>query len=139
MNFKRYSKMSMLIFIVFFAMLAACSSTPEAQENANTDGQEAMGALAMVDSVTVELKDNHDYAVIYGNYPDPCSRISSVEQVVDGNTISITLLTKSPEGVMCAMMLTPYTVNILLTTGGLLPGEFTVTVNQGPSTTFTLE
>jgi len=138
MNFQLLRKINVMldIFIVF-VMLTACSSTPEAQENATADGPG--GTLAMVDSVTVELKDNHYYAVIYGNYPDPCSRISSVEQVAEGDTFNLTLFTKSPEDVMCAMMLTPFTVNILLTTGGFVPGEFSVIVNEGPSTSFTLE
>ena len=129
----------MLIFIVFFAMLAACSSTAESQENTNAAGSATGGSLAMVDSVTVERIDNQDYAVINGNYPDACTKISSVAQVVEGDAFSLTLLTQSPQDVMCAQMLTPFTVEILLTTGGLLPGEFSVMVNEGPSTKFTLE
>ncbi len=93
----------------------------------------------MVDSVTVEQRDNHHYAVIDGFYPDPCTYISSVQQVVEGNTVSITLFTESPADLMCAAMLTPFTVDVLLTTGGLIAGEYDVVVNDGPSTTLTLE
>jgi hypothetical protein len=131
--------MNLLIFIVILSILAACSNAAESQESTNSAGSAANGSLAMVDSITVERIDNQNYAVINGNYPDTCARISSVEQDVEGDTFNLKLYTKSPEDVMCAMMLTPFTVNILLTTGGLLPGEFSVIVNEGPSTTFTLE
>lgn len=93
----------------------------------------------MVDSVTVEQRDNHYYTVVNGFYSDACTHVSSIEQSVEGNTISITLLTDRPANVMCAAMLTPFTVDVLLTTGGLMPQDNNVIVNEGPSTTFSLE
>ena len=137
---KKTGKLQSVIFVFLIAVLVACSSQPSTPTNAvNGDQTGGSGTLAMVDSVTVALSDNHYYATINGNYPDACTRISYVTQVIEGSTISLTLLTKKPEGVMCAMMVTPFTVEILLTTGGLMPQEFSVVVNQGPSTTFTLE
>jgi inhibitor of cysteine peptidase len=93
----------------------------------------------MVDAVTLEQRENHYYAVINGFYPDACTKVSSVEQVVEENTISITLLTDRPPDLMCAAMLTPFNIDVLLTTGGLMPQEYNVVVNEGPSTTFLLE
>ena len=139
MKFKLPSKFKLIILIIVFTMLVGCTGSSVTQENANTQDLETGSTLAMVDNATVELRDNHYYAVINGNYPDACTKISSVVQVEEGNTISITLLTKSPDDVMCAMMLTPFTVDVLLTTGGLMPGEYAVVVNEGPSTTFSLE
>jgi len=140
MNIKPRNLLHLLITVIVLALLAACGSTPETTENpdsVNPVGEEV--TLAMVDSVTVEQRGNHYYAVVAGNYPDSCTSISSVEQIVAGDTISITLLTDKPADLMCAMVLTPFTADILLTTGGLMPAEYSVVVNEGPSATFSLE
>jgi hypothetical protein len=140
MRFKPGSKLTLVITMIVFSTLAACSGSPDTPENADTENLEwGSAAPAMVDSVAVEQQEGHYYAIVSGNYPDPCTYISSVEQVVDENTIRITLLTGSPADVMCAAVLTPFTVDVLLTIGGLLPQEYTVVVNDGPSTTFFLE
>jgi hypothetical protein len=138
MEFKLMGKSNrlMIVFIIL-SLLSACASSPETGGGAGAEN--GSGTPAMVDGVTVEQKEGHFYAVINGFYPDACTYISSVEQVVEGNTISLTLLTDRPTGVMCAAMLTLYTVDILLTIGGLVPREYSVVVNEGPSTTFTLE
>jgi len=139
MHIEPSKKLKIIIIFIVFTILVACSNPPETQQDTSTFSPEAGGTIAMVDSITVELIDNNYYALIGGNCPDACTRISSVEQVVVDHTISISLLTESPDDVMCAMMLTPFTVDILLTTGGLLPGEYDVLVNGDSSTTFALE
>jgi len=111
--------------------LAACDSDGE-----DDDSEHVEGTAAMVDGVVVEEQMGHQYAVVNGFYPDACTRISDVDQDVDGSTISINLQTDRPEDLMCAQMLTEYTVSILLEVGGLMPGEYTVTVNDTLSTTF---
>jgi hypothetical protein len=139
MKLKPASKLNIIVAIIVFGMLVACTSSSETQDTADTENAEGGdGTLAMVDSVTVEQRDNHYYAIIDGKYPDPCTYISSVEQVVEGSTISITLLTDRPADLVCATMLTPFTIDVLLTTGSLMPQEYNVVVNEGPSTTFTL-
>jgi hypothetical protein len=119
--------------------LVACNSPEETPENVINANPEEGSSLAMVDDVSVVQRQDHYYAVINGFYPDPCTQISSVEQVVDEGTISITLRTERPPDLLCATMLTPFVVDILLTTGSLLPQEYSVVVNDGPSTTFSLE
>jgi hypothetical protein len=141
MGFKSGRKFNLLmITLVLAAMLAACASSTGTQGNAGVEkSADDSGTPAMVDRVNVEVRDNHYYAVIEGFYPDPCTYISSVEQIVEGSTINITLLTEKTAGVMCAAMLTQYSVDILLTIGGLIPQEYTVVINDGPATTFILE
>lgn len=96
-------------------------------------------AQVFVDSVVVEDRDGEYYAIVQGNYPDSCSTIDSVEQDVEGNTLSITINAVKPSDVVCAQVLTPFTEEILLDTENLEPGEYTVDVNNGmASTTFTL-
>ena len=133
------SELRIFIAVTVLVLLAACGGSSETQD---PDSESPVGeevTLAMVDSVTVEQRDNQFYAMVTGNYPDPCTSISSVEQIAEGNTISITLLTDRPADLMCAAVLAPFTIDILLTTGGLVPGEYSVIVNEGPSTTFVLE
>jgi hypothetical protein len=140
MDLKSVSKLSTVIYIIVFTLLVACGSSPEAQGNADSESLEGgSGTLAMVDSVSVEQRDNHYYAVINGFYPDACTYVSSIEQVVEEDTISIALFTDRPADLMCAAMLTPFTIDVLLTTGGLMPQEYNVVVNEGPSTMFSLE
>ena len=139
MNRKPGSKLGMILTLTFLALLVACGGALETQDpgSASPPGQDV--TLAMVDSVAVEPRDNHFYAVVQGYYPDPCTSISSVEQIAEGSTLRITLLTGRPADLICAAVLSPFTIDILLTTGGLGPGEYNVIVNEGPSSTFVLE
>lgn len=140
MNFKPGSKLNLLIMCIVFSMVAACTSSPERQGSLDSESLEAVSSTqAMVDSVTVEQRNSHYYAVINGFYPDACTYISTIVQSVESNTISITLLTDRPADLLCVEMLTPFTIDVLLTTGGLKPQEYTVIVNKGPSATFLLE
>jgi hypothetical protein len=62
---------------------------------------------------------------------------SSSNQVVEGNSLNITIYTEAPADLMGAQMTKPFTVNILLEVGGQAPGDYTVNVNDSVSTTFT--
>ena len=139
MNRKPSSKLGMILTLTFIALLVACSGASDTQDPDSVSPPGKDVTLAMAESVSVEQRDNQFYAVVTGNYPDPCTSISSVEQSAEGNTIRITLLTDRPADSMCAAVLTPFTVDILLTTGSLGPGEYRAIVNEGPSTTFALE
>jgi hypothetical protein len=129
---KKYVLLTIILLIVGSIMLAACGGG-DSQENSST----TPGTPAMVDGVLVEFKNNHYYATVNGNYPDACTRISDVKQDQDGDTIRFILTTDKPADLMCAQMITPFTVDLLIETGGLMPGEYTVDVN-GITSTFTL-
>lgn len=138
MNLKLLTKFGGLMGVVLL-LVAACTSTPAPEGNASESAAaEPNGDLAIVQSVTVGQREGHYYATITGDYPDACTYVSSVEQEVEGSTISINIRTQSPPDVMCAAVITPFTVDVLLATGGLMPGNYTVVVNDGPSTTFAL-
>jgi hypothetical protein len=126
--------LAITLLLVFGLLLAACDSA----DGEDDDGDAAEGTQAMVDSVTVEEQMGHKYAVVNGNYPDACTRISDVDQDVDGSTFTINLMTDKPEDLMCAQMLSSFSVSILLEVGGVAPGEYTVTVNDSATTTFTV-
>ncbi len=111
-------------------VLVGCAPTTEI-------GGETSGSLAFVDMVTVESQGDHYYARVEGHYPDACSRVSRIDQSYDGSTFKIALFVDRPEDLMCAQMLTPFTVLLLLEVGGVSPGEYTVQVNER-SDSFTL-
>jgi hypothetical protein len=141
MRFTTNKQFLVLALLAFSLILVACGDDSpgrdqEEQEVAATS--EETGTLAVVDSVSIEESNAHNYVVVNGNYPDACTKISNVEQVVEENSFNITLYTEAPADLMCAQMLSPFTVNILLEVGGNAPGDYTVNVNDSVSTTLTL-
>ena len=124
----RFYLLALILTVVF--LMVGCASTSEV-------GQEPSGSLAFVDLVAVEMQDEHFYAKVEGHYPDACARVSKVDQSFDGSTFKISLYVDRPEDMMCAQMLSPFKVLILLEVGGVTPGEYTVDVNER-SDSFTL-
>ena len=114
-----------MLAVISLVLAAACSAG--AQESASTKG--SMNP-AMVDAVQVDTVNGHEYAVISGFYPDPCTRISEVDQAVQGSRFVISLSTDSPPEILCAQMLEAFEISILLETGGLPAGEYIVQVND---------
>ncbi len=114
-----------LIVMISIGLLAACGTDVPEESSAKDSG-----SPAMVDGVVVETINEHQYAVVNGFYPDPCTRISDVDQVVDGKRFVISLTTDRPDDMVCAQMLAEYEVSLLLETGGLPPGEYTVEVGE---------
>ncbi len=112
--------MSLLLLVLF---LTGCAS-------GETGEEPATGNTAFVDHVTIEMQAEHYYAKVEGNYPDSCTRVSDVDQDVDGSTFKISLYVDRPEDMMCAQMMSPFNVLILLEVGGAMPGEYTVEVNE---------
>lgn len=118
----------LLVLTAALFIMTACTT---AADSGQVDGQ-----LAFPDDVAVVERMEHSYANVRGHYPDACSRISDVQQSVEGSSINIVLYVDRPADMMCAQMLTPFEVDILLETGGLAPGEYTVTVNEARTATF---
>ena len=112
-----------LMLVSIFLLVSCVTGTTEessAKRSANP---------GMVDGVVVETINEHQYAVVNGTYPDPCTRISEIKQEVDGNRFVISLSTDKPDDMVCTMMLASYEVTLLLETGGFAPGEYRVEVN----------
>jgi hypothetical protein len=127
---KQKLMMSLSLSLILVVSMTGCAS--------GETGEEAVtGNPAFVDHVTVETQAEHNYAKVEGNYPDSCTRVSDVQQKFDGSTFNIELMVDRPEDLMCAQMLSPFNVLILLEVGGAMPGEYTVDVN-GVTSAFTL-
>jgi hypothetical protein len=120
-----------LMVMLSFIMVACASSETQVSEPSDS------GTPAIVEGVSVDFRNAHYYAMVTGTYSDACTRISDIEQEVNGSTITIALSTDQPEDLMCAQVLSPFGVDLLIATGGLLPGEYTLDVN-GVTNTFTL-
>ncbi|MFN2189816.1 MAG: multiheme c-type cytochrome [Candidatus Promineifilaceae bacterium] len=100
-------------------------STPEAPAE----------SFAFVDSVEVEEQDGEYVAIVSGNTSSSCSTVSSIEQEVAETNISLTINQSSPPDLVCAAVLTPFSLEVPLDTEGLAPGEYTLNVNDGMATT----
>ena len=124
---------AILVVMIGTAVVLTFSACTTPTESAEEDG-----LLAFVDDVVIKEQDEHYYVTVFGNYPDACSRVSDVQQSVEEKSINILLYVAKPAEMMCAQMLTPFEADILLTTGSLEPGEYTVTVNEALPTTLTI-
>lgn len=128
---ERKQILAFMSLILVTLILSACGGSDSAESESSSANEPAM-----VDNIIIEFLENHYYAVVTGFYPDSCTRISEVRQEFNGSAFNLSLSTAKPGDLMCAQMLTEYEVSILLETGGLLPGEYTVDVN-GVATNFT--
>ncbi len=129
---ERKQILAFMSLILVTLILSACGGSDSAESESSSANEPAM-----VDNIIIDFLENHYYAVVTGFYPDSCTRISEVRQEFNGSAFNLSLSTAKPGDLMCAQMLTEYEVSILLETGGLLPGEYTVDVN-GVATNFTM-
>lgn len=97
-----------------------------------------VGAEVFIDEVAIEDRDGAYYAVVTGNLADSCSEVDSIEQSINGNAISLTVIASRQSDGACAQALTPFSQEVQLDIQGLEPGDYTVDVNGEQPTTFTL-
>ncbi len=126
----------LLILVVVSLVLVACSSSEDEEKS---ESNAPCTDLAIVEDVTVEQRSGGSYAIVTVVYPDSCTRVSDMRQEVQGDTIEITICTARPPDVMCAQMIAQVELDILLETGGLESGAYTVVVNDTASATFAIE
>ncbi len=74
-------------------------------------------------------------AVVRGTVRDPCTRIGSVKQAMEGRVLTIKLTTQRALADTCLDAETPFEAVVPLVQRGLQPGEYTVTAG-GVSATF---
>ena len=122
------------VLLTISVLIVACGGDGEEEEVQVVPCE----SQAFIDSVKVVEKGGDYYALIVGNYPDACTKTTSTQQKMDGDTVTITLCTTQPEGLACAQMLTPFEEEVQLETEDLDSGTFTVDVN-GTTMTFTVD
>lgn len=96
-------------------------------------------SVAVVKSIEILLLESFPlqvHAVVRGDLPDAgCTTIASVEQVREGNTFKLTLVTTTDPLAVCAQVLTPFEEVVSLDVYGLPAGTYTVEAG-GVQTTF---
>lgn len=87
-------------------------------------------SVAVVKSIDILLLESFPLqvnAVLHGDLPDAgCTTIASVEQVRQGNTFQLTLVTTTNPLAVCAQVLTPFEEVVSLDVHGLPAGIYTV-------------
>lgn len=145
-----------LLGMVALFALAACGATPPTATvapqptstllaptpaNAATpeSGATPMPNVATVESVVVNTQSttpNEVEVTIKGYLPNPCTKITRIEQQRNADTFTITLETVR-EGSNCTQVISQFEETVALDTTGLAPGTYTVNV-QNTTTTFDL-
>jgi hypothetical protein len=96
-------------------------------------------SVATVKSIEILLLESFPlqvHAIIRGDLPDAgCTTIASVNQVREGNTFKLTLVTTTDPLAVCAQALTPFEEVVPLDVHGLPAGIYTVEAG-GVQTTF---
>jgi hypothetical protein len=90
-------------------------------------------SVALVQSIEVQILESEPLQVntiVRGQLPDAgCTTIASVDQVRDGNTFKITLITTTDPLALCAQALTPFEEVVPLDIRDLPSGDYVVNVN----------
>ena len=97
------------------------------------------GSVAVVKSIEILLLESFPlqvHAVVRGDLPDAgCTTIASIEQVREGNTFKLILVTTTDPLAVCAQVLTSFEEVVPLEVHGLPAGTYTVEAG-GMQTTF---
>ena len=146
----------MLVLLLALAV-AACGDTPStatvapqptfttlaptpANVATSQSGATPMPNVATVESVVVNTQStapNEVEVTIKGYLPNPCTKITRIEQQRNADTFTITLETVR-EGSNCIQVISPFEETVALDTTGLAPGTYTVNV-QNTTITFDLK
>ena len=136
------SKLFTLV-VALAAVLAACA--PAAAETPTPSPivteVPTLTSVAVVKSIEFLFLESFPvqvHAVIRGDLPDAgCTTIASVQQVREGDTFKLTLITTTDPLALCAQALTPFEEIVPLEVQGLPAGTYTVEVG-GVTETFEL-
>ncbi|HSK67197.1 MAG TPA: hypothetical protein VK888_09710 [Anaerolineales bacterium] len=113
-------------------LLAACAPVTATPSPIVTE-EPTPGSVAVVKSIDIQILESFPlqvHAVVRGDLPDAgCTTIASVEQVREGNTFTLTLVTTTDPLALCAQALTPFEEVVALDVQGLPAGIYTVDVH----------
>ena len=129
-------------FVLLVILLASCApifATPSPAP-ASPNATPAI-SMAVVQSVEVEVLEGESLqanAIVRGQLPDGgCTTISSIDQVRNGNTFNLTLITTTDPLAVCTLAATPFEQVAPLEVSNLPPATYTVNAN-GVAATFEL-
>ena len=120
----------MFSFAALLTLLAAsCAPTTSTPPPIVTEAppQTSVAVVKSIDILLLESFPLQVNAVLHGDLPDAgCTTIASVEQVRQGNTFQLTLVTTTNPLAVCAQVLTPFEEVVSLDVHGLPAGIYTV-------------
>ncbi len=123
---------------ILMTLAAACAPITATPSPIVTEVPTVTSA-AVVKSIEILLLKSFPlqvHAILRGDLPDAgCTTISSVNQVREGNTFKLTLVTTTDPLAVCAQALTPFEEVVPLEVHGLPAGTYTVQAG-GVQTTF---
>jgi hypothetical protein len=123
------------VLMIFAAACAPITATP----SPIVTEVPTVTSAAVVKSIEILLLESFPlqvHAILRGDLPDAgCTTISSVNQVREGNTFKLTLVTTTDPLAVCAQALTPFEEVVPLEVHGLPAGTYTVQAG-GVQTTF---
>lgn len=118
------------ILAALMAILAAACAPITATPSPIVTEVPTAVSLAVVKSIEILLLESFPlqvHAVIRGDLPDAgCTKIASVDQVREGNTFRLTLVTTTDPLALCAQALTPFEEVVALDVYGLPADTYTV-------------
>jgi inhibitor of cysteine peptidase len=130
-------RFKMLIFAALaMSLMAACAQIPATATPSPivTEVPTGLASVAVVKSIEILLLESFPlqvHAVLRGDLPDAgCTTIASVDQVRDGNTFKLNLITTTDPLALCAQALTPFEEVVPLEVQGLPAGTYTVQVGS---------
>ena len=122
---------------VLMILAAACTPITATPSPIVTEVPTVTSA-AVVKSIEILLLESFPlqvHAILRGDLPDAgCTTIASVDQVREGNTFKLTLVTTTDPLALCAQVLTPFEKVVLLDVHGLPAGTYTVQASDVQTT-----
>jgi hypothetical protein len=126
------SKIFILVYLVplFVVLLLAACAPATATPAPIVSEVPTHASVALVKSMEILLLESFPlqvHAVLRGDLPDAgCTTVASVDQVREGNTFRLTLVTMTDPLALCAQKLTPFEKVVPLEVYGLPAGTYTV-------------
>jgi inhibitor of cysteine peptidase len=114
--------MSRCVWLLALALAGSACQSP------NTAEEIVPLRVEKVDVLVLESFPPQIDAVVIGTLPTACSSIESVSQKRDGNTIEVTIATRTDREVVCILVLKQVTERVRLQ-GPFPAGEYVVRVN----------
>jgi inhibitor of cysteine peptidase len=113
--------------VIVSLLITACGSFSTQSAN----GQEAK--VTDVEVIVAESYPPQYFAVASGQLPDSCTEIDRSTQMMQAQTIKITLTTTRPDDAVCTTAMQPFEETIRINVDGLSAGQYTVEVNGVPA------
>jgi hypothetical protein len=115
-----------VILMIFAAACAPITSTPSPIVT-EIPTQASVATVKSIEILLLESFPLQVHAILRGDLPDAgCTTIASVNQVREGNTFQLTLVTTTDPLALCAQVLTPFEEVVPLDVHGLPAGTYTV-------------